>query len=139
MLKIIKVVLAICICSYITSAETDYSKLPDVIVCNFKVQAVLDYSVGYKRFDAVAGKDSTFSFKIAGLSRGKPVIVGESASNELIFIKNVGNVIYLVENVENGYNVITLFLKTKKVTLTKQYDIGNGSPFVYSWVGDAIY
>jgi hypothetical protein len=133
------VIFIICILSVIAFAEEDYSKLPDVIICNFKVEAILNYSVASKQFEAKAGKDTSFSFKLAGVSRGKPVIIGENASNELMIIKKVGNIIYFAENLEFGYNILALFLSTKKVTLTKQYDVGNGSPYVYSWVGDAIY
>lgn len=136
----VKLFLLIFLISFFSLAETDFNKFPDVINCQFKVQATIDYSVTYKKFETEAGKDTfNFSFKIAGLSRGKPVIVSEDASNELLFIKHVGNSVYLVEDVELGFNVIMINLKSKKVTLTKQYDIGNGSPFVYAWVGEAIY
>lgn len=139
-MKKIKLIFFIAVAFSFSSAETDFSKLPDVINCHFKYMAVLDYSVTYKKYEAEAGIDSSaFNFKIAGLSRGKPVIVGDSDSNELLFIKHVRNTVYLVEDIPNGFNVIMLNLKTKKVTLSKQYDIGNGSPFVYSWVGEAIF
>ncbi len=51
--------------------------VPDVITCHFKVQAVLNYPVVYKRYDSKVGAEPSFSFKLAGLSRGKPLISEE--------------------------------------------------------------
>lgn len=138
MRQILVLIYIFLLCTFSFGGE-DYSELPDVINCKFKAEAVVDYSIIYKKYEAKSGTKASFSFKIAGLSRGKPVIVGENASNELQIVKKAGNVVYLVENLGLGYNVIAIFLESKKVTLTKQYDIGNGSPFVYSWVGEAIY
>lgn len=120
-------------------AEDSYSDLPDIIDCVFKVDATLEYDIISKRFGAKSNTNTSFSFKIAGLSRGKPVIVGNIASAELQIVKNTGSVVYLIEDLQYGYNVMAIFLKTKKMSITKQYAASDGSPFVYSWVGEAIF
>jgi len=115
--------LLLCIPSLLFADDSLPPNTPDIVTCNFKRISTCYYDSIEKNYLGESKKENSFSFKIAGLSRGKPVLVGKDASSELKILKIIGSRIYLVENPELGLNIITLYLDTKQVSMTKQYGL----------------
>lgn len=115
---------------------------PDEVECLFKYSSTVKYSNIDKGFGGEAKPEKEFKFSIINLNTNKPMIEGDYENGELQILKMIKERIYLAENTQLGLNIITLYLDSRKVTMTKQYGLlaaDGENPFVYSWVGELNY
>jgi hypothetical protein len=109
-----------------------FAQLPNSVICDFERIAIAELDAGGRI--ATHTEVSKGSLVIGNLNSQHPIGTGNVYSTNLQVLKKTEDIISLAEYPETGGVVlITLFLKTRIVMFSKQYDL-NG-PFGFIEIG----
>jgi hypothetical protein len=95
-------------------------RYPPSIKCSFKKSAFLSYVDG--KIDAKLSADP-LDFILSNLNTDEPLLTGNAGTTKLLVLKKNQYHMFLIETVDTGVNIISVYFNHGAVSYSKQYDM----------------